>query len=371
MPWSPLAVLPNVRLADAIEASPLALVPLEDDRVTHLREQHPRFGEFVSRFTTEHGSDVEPAVLLKEFEGDDQQYNTEAMVAFRNSISVATILRSYALFLNNGAQHRIMYSDAFEFFPWMLDRNHEHLISLTPAQWAFHNVEEFHGQSTAGVPVQGLAGHELDRPLLEALLEVWNVAYSKSRQSARERALFRSLNMANAALAMPAARAALIFDYGRQCALWISAFEILAHHHSGRDRANFAFVKELLEARPYIDRQIRPRRYRRTFWRNGNRRTENVSLPTKLYSLLYQARNDFLHGNPVTRSSLLLPWSGRFMGDFAPLLYRCALRNFLGFGPAPGEINAAAAGAIDGDPYVQWDVEAALLRAREAPEQED
>jgi hypothetical protein len=365
MPWSPLAVLPNLRLADPIEASPLALVPLEDERVAALRAQHPRFGDFVTRFTTEHGSVVHPAVLLKEFEGENQQYSTEAMVAFRNSIAVATALRSHSVYLRYGTQHRIMYSDAFEFYPWMLDRNNERLISLTPAQMALHTVNEFHGQSAAGVPLQGLARHELDRPLLAALLEVWKAAYRKSRQSAKERALFRSLNMANAALAMPAAKAALIFDYGRQCALWISAFEILAHHHSGKDRANFGFVRDLLEARPFIDRRIRPRRYRISY---GGKR-ENVALPTKLYKLLYDVRNDFLHGNAVTRSSLLLPWSGRFLGEFAPLLYRCALRNFLGFGPAPREINAAAA-AGDREPHVQFDVEEALQCAREPPEQE-
>src|SRR5690606_34372540 len=134
------------------------------------------------------------------------------------------------------------------------------------------------------------------------------------------------------------ARAALIFDYGRQCALWVSAFEILAHHYAGRGRADFSAVKELLEARPFLSRKIRSRRYRITY----RGRTENVALPTKLYMLLYKARNDFLHGSAVTRSSLLLQWSGRFVGDFAPLVYRCALRNFLGFGPAPEAVNAAA-----------------------------
>ena len=365
MPWSPLAVLPNVRLADSIEASPLALVPPEDARVTDLREQHVRFGEFVSRFTTEHGADVEPAILLKAFKGENKQYSTEAMVAFRNSIAIATTLRSHAVRLAYGTQHRIIYSDAFEFYPWMLDRNHERLISLTPAQMAWHTVDEFHGQSTAGVPLQNLAMHELDRPLLEALLEAWKLAYGRSRQTAKERALFRSLNMANTALAMPAARAALIFDYGRQCALWISAFEILAHHHSGEDHANFKLVRELLEERPLNGRRIGRRIYRI----GGKRRPQNVALPTKLYALLYQARNDFLHGNAVKRSSLLLPWSDRFIGDFAPLLYRCALRNFLGFGPVPADLNAAAA-AGEREPYMQLDVEQALLSARQPPEQE-
>lgn len=357
MPWSPLAVLPNVRLADRIEASPLALVPHGDARVAALCEQHAPFGEFISRFTTEHGTALQPAVLLKEFEGENQQYSTEAMVAFRNSIAVATIIRSHALLLNNGAQHRIMYSDVFQFHPWMIDRDYERLISLTPAQMAVHNIEDFRGQSSAGVPIHGLAYHETDRPLLEALLNSWTKGYGKARQSAEQRALFRSLNMANAALAMPAVQGALFFDYGRQCALWVSAFEILAHHFAGRARADFLAVKQLLEASRFLGRKTRRRRYRISYRRRG----ENVALPTKLYMLLYQARNDFLHGNPVTRSNLRLPWSGRFIGDFAPLLYRCALRSFLGIGPQAG----------DREFHVQWDVEEALLRALERPDPDD
>lgn len=365
MPWRPLAVLPNIQLAHAIEALPLALVPFEDERLAALRAQHPRFDDFVTRFTTQHETIVRPATLLHEFEGENAQYSSEAMAAFRNAISIATTLRSHVDYLNHGAQHRIMYSDAFEFYPWMLDRDYEYLISLTPAQMALHGVEEFRGQSSAGLPLQNLALHDVDRPLLSAMLDVWRVAYGKG-QTTMGRALFRSLNMANAALAMPAARAALIFDYGRQCALWVSAFEILAHHFAGKGRADFRAVRDLLEARLFLSRTIRPRRYRIKYRSN----TENVGLPTKLYMLLYKTRNDFLHGNAVTRSSLLLPWSGRFVGEFAPVLYRCALRNFLGLQPALPNVNAAAA-AGDPEIYRQMDVEDALLRARQPPDPEN
>lgn len=365
MPWNPLAILPNLQLADAIEAEPLALVPLEDGRVAELGAQHPRFEDFVTRFATEHAAIVHPAILLQEYEGGNPQYSSEAMAAFRNTISVATTLRSHAVHLRYGTQNRIMYSDLFEFYPWMIDREYEYLISLTPAQMALHNVEDFQGQPAAGVPLQNLALHEIDRPLLSAMHDIWRSAYGRSRRTAMERALFRSLNMANAALAMPVARAALIFDYGRQCALWVSAFEILAHHFAGRGRADFSAVRMLLEARPFLSRRIRARRYRIV----NRGRAERVSLPTKLYMLLYKARNDFLHGNAVTQSNLLLPWSSTFVGEVAPLLYRCALRNFIGFGPTPTEMNAAAAGD-DVEPHTQFDVEEAILLARQAPEPE-
>jgi hypothetical protein len=363
MPWSPLAVLPNIRLADPIEAAPLALVPFEDARVAEMRAAHENLEVFLTRFTTQHEMPVEPAILIRNHEGENGQYSTEAMVAFRNCISVATTLRSHALYQNYGNQHRIMYSDTFEFYPWMLDRHFEYLINQTPAQMALHQVEEFHGQSDPGLPSQELSTHDIDRTLLAALLNVWTVAYQQRRQSPMQQALFRSLNMANAALAMPATTGALIFDYGRQCALWISAFEILAHHHAGRGRADFDAVQQLLETRQFLSRRTRRRSYRITY--RGN--TSNVMLPVKLYRLLYQARNDFLHGNAVTLKNLLIPRNQRFVGDFASLLYRCALRNYLELGPAPPDVNAAAA-ADDPEPYAQIEVEHALMQALRAPE---
>ncbi|WP_242126916.1 hypothetical protein [Sphingobium sp. Sx8-8] len=187
--------------------------------------------------------------------------------------------------------------------------------------------------------------------------------------SAFDRVLFRSLNMANAALAMPAVRGATIFDYGRHCALWISAFEILAHHDSGRNRADLSAVLDLLERKPHWFRQLNARRY--TVRHRG--RTRRTSLACKLYALLYQVRNDFLHGNPVDNRTLLLKESGRFIGHFAPLLYRCALRNYLDLHyvpPAPLEDQQAREAAqLAAHDYEepQFDVEQALLLARVSP----
>jgi hypothetical protein len=57
--------------------------------------------------------------------------------------------------------------------------------------------------------------------------------------------LFRSLNMANQALQAPGGTDTTYYDVGRSIALWISAFEILAHPPNAN--ANLQVVYELLE----------------------------------------------------------------------------------------------------------------------------
>ena len=59
---------------------------------------------------------------------------------------------------------------------------------------------------------------------------------------------------------------------------------------------------------------------------------KRVNLASKLYKMIYDGRNDFLHGNPVHSSRPLFPhtnnknWS---LLAYAPLLYRIAVESSL------------------------------------------
>lgn len=369
MVWQLFSVLPNINLQCTLEAQQCAITPPNDARVAALREAHPNFAAFLDRFRTAHGTVVSPAVMLLDSDAPDSRRNNEAMVALRNCLSVSTLLRASALELLYPGHHRILFSDTFEFYPWTLDIDFDHMMSITPAIWAIHQVNTFTGQPLAGAPVQQLQAADVDRPLFEQLAAHWNYGFGRRRMPAFDRVLFRSLNMANAALAMPAVRGATIFDYGRHCALWISAFEILAHYDSGRNRADLPAVLDLLEKKPHWFRQLNARRF--TVRHRGS--TRRTGLAGKLYAQLYQVRNHFLHGNPVDNRTLLLKESGRFIGHFAPLLYRCALRNYLDLRHVPAvppedqqALNAAQLAAHDYE-EPQYDVEQALLLARVRP----
>jgi hypothetical protein len=369
MAWQFLSILPNLDLQVAIEARHAAIVPAADERVVSLRREHPNLDTFLSRFRTTHGREVSPAVVLRDDEATRPRQTEEAMVGLRNCLSVATLVHQTALDLLYPGRHRVLYSNAFDFYPWSLDRHYDRMMSITPAAMEIHQVKDFSGQPSPGSPIQPVRHYDIDKPVLTELLAHWDYAYERSRKGGLDRALFRSLNMANAAIAMPAVQGLTIFDYGRQCALWISAFEILAHFDAGRNHADLSAVLELLDKKPFLSPSLRPRRY--TVRHRGRKR--NVQLPMKLYAILYETRNAFLHGNPVTVSDLKLKWSGRPIFQFAPLLYRCALRNFLDLHFVPDERPEGLAARLrlrfDVHDYEepQVDVEQALRLAKSPP----
>ncbi|AHK02715.1 MULTISPECIES: hypothetical protein [Rhizobium/Agrobacterium group] len=61
----------------------------------------------------------------------------------------------------------------------------------------------------------------------------------------------------------------------------------------------------------------------------GGKTKVKRTLASWLYQVLYECRNDFLHGNPVDRSNLVLSTPQRTIFEYAAPLYRIALTAFL------------------------------------------
>jgi hypothetical protein len=108
-------------------------------------------------------------------------------------------------------------------------------------------------------------------------------------------------------------------------------------------------------------------------WYDGSNavRIPNVR-PAWLYGELYQARCDFLHGNPV-RTRALTPGNLKTsLFWLAPCLYRLALTGFLGLsfkrqcpkGGNPDKIGEYVSSRLQFEMY-QYKVERALLRAKQ------
>jgi hypothetical protein len=205
----------------------------------------------------------------------------------------------------------------------MLARDNESLVASTPAFTGFHVVERFHGQSSPELPKQRLT--DVDKPLFNALLARWKRHYFGKRKSWQDQALFRSLNMAACAAQLPAGIDVTLYDLGRMVALWVSAFEILAHPRKGS--SGLRTVYPLLERVSYLNPKVARRGY--VAYMNGKKPWPHRPLPCWLYGKLYKARCDFLHGNPVSPKTL----NPRGLNDslfwFAPGLYRLALTGFL------------------------------------------
>jgi len=322
--WTPAAILPNLRADKAVEGDVIALAPCDDPRVAAFGAAHPKFQDFLSRFTDAFHVPLRPIVLIVRDDVVPKLARIEPLASFRDLVAMCVVPqgRSLASLYPNGG-HRLSYSNAFWLYPWTLGRDNEYLVASTPALQGLHVVDQFHGQSSPEVPVKDLS--RIDEPMFDALLGRWKRHYLGKRPNWGDRALFRSLNMATNAALLPAGIDTTLYDLGRTVALWVSAFETLAHPRTGK--SSLRTVYPLLEAVSYQNVRVRRRRY--VAYITGKKPWPRTCLPCWLYGKLYQARCDFLHGNPVSPKTLNPSNLEQSLFWFAPGLYRMALTGFL------------------------------------------
>ena len=130
--WLPMFALANVEVKRAIEVDGFALASIHDERVQALARAHHNFHDFLNRFTTEFGQPVTPSVLICRDDTPVTYRSVDAVAAFRDAIAMAIIPQSWAKVLRYGSTMGIKYSDYFAVYPWMLDKNFEHLIASPP-----------------------------------------------------------------------------------------------------------------------------------------------------------------------------------------------------------------------------------------------
>jgi hypothetical protein len=167
---------------------------------------------------------------------------------------------------------------------------------------------------------------------------------------------------------LPAGTDTTFYDVGRVVSLGVSAFEILVHP-GGNGQANRDKVFEMIERAPWAIPESGQLAYD-----TGGKTKVKRTLASWLYQVLYECRNDFLHGNPVERSNLFLPTPQRTIFEYAAPLYRIALTAFLPltYGiPMPSAEDARAFGAYIADRMdfmgPQKSTEEALLTATRPP----
>ena len=324
--WKTIAVLPNVETREAIEGDRAAFVPVSDPRVKEINQTHPRHRSFLGRFKDAFGVQRHPTVLLLRPRASRRFMTMDAMASFRDVLSMSVVPRSRARTIQYERLRGIYFSKAFDFYPWVIDKDYEHLIAVTPRMIALHDVKKFRGQSAPEISGMKMSETDLDQPLFDELASRWRRSYGSRKPAWEDVALMRSLNMAHQASQMPAPVDATLLDYGRLVALWVSAFEILVHPGPGGE-ANRWTVYELLEKAPW---QMRQNRIRNLKCRaKKKKKFEHRALPSWLYQRLNDERNTFLHGNPINKRQLLLPKTKCNIMEFAAPLYRMALTSFL------------------------------------------
>ncbi|GLQ53606.1 hypothetical protein GCM10010862_08650 [Devosia nitrariae] len=367
----PVLVLPNLYLGEAIGDGDIAVTRTDDGRVQEATAEQPRLGDFLSRFTDAFGEPVDPSVLIVRQDSSESYRDTSAIAGFRDLLAVATLPTARALQITDGGGlGNPVWAETFSFYPWMVDREGEQLIGQTPAMLGSHLVDDFRGQTDAGLPQFAIATYVVDRPIFDEVLRRWHRRFGDGEASWEDRALFRSLNMAHHAMMMPGGLEYGFYDVGRLLTLWVSAFEILLHPGPG-GIVGEAQVVDVLDRARWVDNACATLCHQVTIGRRSAART----LASSLYDRIYRLRNDFLHGNEVTAEQLATNEVPLLL--LASSLYRIALVTFLELEIPPIAENAdqAAMVAYIGtlthwrDPQRRH--ERAILKAMALPETDD
>lgn len=111
-------------------------------------------------------------------------------------------------------------------------------------------------------------------------------------------------------------------DIGRSVALWSSAFEILAPSKNKAFLNIYALLNRITWSYSCCEEQV----YEAYGFHDDQKKR---NLPSWLFGEINRARNDFLHGNPITDTRLVVAPAKRPLHLYAPLVYRMALAAFL------------------------------------------
>lgn len=325
--WSILFVLPNITLNQPIGNDSLLMAPPDDSRAITDIGSSPFTEALVRNFKDQFGKQIKPSLLIVNDTAPASVRGIDALVGFRNAVALSTIIRGYEEKLDSRFGGSAIYSDYFDLYPVTVAKDGSHFITTSPSVLSIDSdYAKFRGQSSPGLAKVWTKGLGSDEVLLGLLLKMWKRRFVSHKGNEWLTAvLFRSLEMAYHAAALPYKNHSTLYDYGSSASLWVSAFEVISHPRRGH--ADLLTVVNLLGAFQWRNKEVR----RRSFTTSYQGRRLRINLAQKLYKELYDTRNDFLHGNPV-RDNRLFPFKNRKappLLTLAPLLYKVALLSFL------------------------------------------
>lgn len=334
--WELARVLPNLRIPPAaddhwhdgstltgrrtltLRGEDVAIVPGDDPRVLAFCEEWPSARRLLDAFRTPYSKPILPAALIVRA-ASKMPRRLDAVAAFRNAVTACFVPRARAGFLaeedhNAGAS----WSDLFDFHPAEIDRQGRVAIHTAALLHAMGHPKSL---SFAGSPA---IDHQLDLRRCDEKLSVlcaraWRDAFVRQRLVRQLRPIFRSLEVAYQAGAVPEKNIGSLSDFGLSVAHWVSALEVLLWPINGH--ANQVTSITYLGLVRWDDRALDARRYK---WGNPPVRINAIQ---KSCHLIYRARNRFLHGEPVAQGALRIRWRGKHvhLPALAPIVFRTAL----------------------------------------------
>src|SRR5229473_7045924 len=288
--WSPLFLLPNMCINVPFENEYLAIVSPEDERCLEINSRHPTFLPFLNRFTDTFRRKIIPSVLLMRDAAPDWLKHMEAVGGFRDILSICAVVYNRTAVLIHHLPRNYQYSNSFEFYAYALTTDYQRLVTNNPALSGMDLVQEFYGQTTAGLPVSNWDRLDCDKMLLKALLAEWERRFANPTPTWRSLALFRSLNMAHAAAQIPGVVGVTNYSLGRNISLWVSAFEILVHPE--KDDSGVKQVYALLNQVDWRTQACKDNTYS-CYEGRGKKKGQPRNLACWIYGEINHARIDY------------------------------------------------------------------------------
>lgn len=361
MRWNFVWLLYNLELEKPFDTEYLAIAPNADRRVHLVMHKAPATRALVRAFKDEFGRKRHPSVVLMRDDAPAAVGKWDTIRAFRNIFAVSCLINGWQeMFASSNVTHSL-FSETFDIYPLFPSTDEKGFITRSPAVTGFDSVGKFRGQTSPELPLPSQMKAAPDDAILKQLMTVWDSTFVQGKPAGWEvTRLFRSLEMAYHAMKLPTETGPSIYDFGSRISLWVSSFEILAHPE--KKKANLGVVLDLLSQYSWSN----PELVKRPYQLRVRDKQIAANLAQQLYSELYYARNDFLHGNPVNSDRLYAFKNQKrpFLTSLAPLLYKVALAASLGdHGYRPKKSSLAEAGIRFREALARKWFEEALLSA--------
>ncbi len=332
--WNLFRVLPNIEVPLTFESlsNQIAVVPYGDARASGIRARSVGSNKLWSGFQDIYGHQQEPSGLIYREELEQIPKAEEAITAFRNIVALVSTLPAWAYiadYSQSGPPPNPQWADAWSLYPVEVSAI-DTLITTTPAvNVGAGSKTPFVGMPNPLIPLYR-DPYGIDWPLFALLLHAWDDYYLRRRITYHHQ-LFRALEIAMHALALPTYNLTSLYDVGLSLSIWVSAFEVLLHPGGRNGKVNEKRVLAHLERFALVkpDKRLLHKRYIIEVHQKRSR----VAWLSRVYHQLYSARNAYLHGNPV----LTKHWrydshrESRPIGNLAPVVFRTALRLQLGW----------------------------------------
>lgn len=391
--WRLECVLPNLALAPYDEnegeserggywgrginlySSDVAIVAPSDPRAIAAAQKSPAVAALLAAFRGPQGETVLPsALMVRESAHEALHRRWEPLVAFRNAAAMSFLLKGRAG--GGGGAMQPTWSDTFDFHPTVPDARGS-LSTWSPALHSFgYKPERFLAMPS---PHLDRVGRRLfaDWTLYELLAREWARRFGpEGVDDAEGRALWRSLEHAYYALSAALKHQESVHDYGLQLGLWVSAVEILAWRATpgttSAGRADLSAALDLLGEFQWLGEALR----REQAVPVRKKETRTLNAVQLLYWHIYRARNDFMHGNPVSAETFFThraegshddsasdPDSEppRSLLNLAAVVYRTALVAFLNRRyPRPKDDDETGYASLSRTVFDDWDYSRAV-----------